>query len=134
MNLATWAGRNLHRAVDLDGRFGPQCMDLINSYLAACYPGARASGNASNARAWRLPGWVWIGNLPYNAPLPGCLVVWYPNVQTVGTGEFGHTAVGLCADPETLITLDQNWAGVLAAQVVIHNYLGVMGWWAPPHR
>jgi hypothetical protein len=48
-----------------------------------------------------------------------------------GTGQAGHCAVALTADPRWIVSIDQNWRGVRSAQVVPHTYHGVMGWFTP---
>jgi hypothetical protein len=54
-----------------------------------------------------------------------CVVVWgtYPGL----TGPYGHVAVAVTADPESIVSYDQNWANS-PCHVRIHSSGGVLGW------
>lgn len=130
--LLQWAKNVQGTALDLDGSYGPQCMDLARSYLRTCHVGVDITGNAVDVGNQRLPGWRWVENGPVNFPPPGALVVWHANAPRAGTGAFGHIAVVLTADPRVLLTLDQNWGGANFCRTVLHTYDGVWGWHVPP--
>ena len=45
-------------------------------------------------------------------------------------GVFGHIAIALAADPMALLTFDQNWPEGSPSALTLHDYGGVLGWWA----
>lgn len=121
MSLQEWLDAVLGRAIDVDGAYGAQCVDLVNDYLQRCWATGRVSGNAVDIARQAIRGFRWQANARLNAPPAGSIVVW-------GHQPVGHTAVCIWASPMTLITLDQNWAGIQRAEVVVHSYGAVLGW------
>jgi hypothetical protein len=107
-------------------------VDLVNIYLAHLGHPAVWANAASWAGAGRVPGWTWVANGPVNAPPAGAIVVWRPNVPALALGPFGHIAIALAADPDALLTLDQNWPVGAPVAPVLHIYGGVAGWHVPP--
>lgn len=132
MTLAAFVLAYLGRPLDLDHRFGPQCMDLAEEYVAQVLHAPPLTGNAIDV--WRhgaRPGYTLVANGPTNAPLPGDLVVWGGPDAAVGTTEFGHIAVALLADSMGFLSFDQNWPERSTCHVQPHRYTGVLGWLRP---
>jgi hypothetical protein len=131
VTLAAWVSWALGRAVDFDGYYGPQCVDLVNTWAAR---GLAAPTFVGSTAARLVPGkpgyWAWQDNLAENFPPAGAVVIWTADLR-VAVGPDGHAAVALLADPHHLVTLDQNWRAQPEATVVVHSYAGVHGWWVP---
>ena len=128
--LASWTRRVLGSRITAPGGIGGQCVDLADDWIKAAsgLPPVRA-----NAVDWRhagafLRGWRWVDNTATNYPPAGALVVWGPSAAA-GTDADGHIAVVLAADPDSLVTADQNWSMIEKAEVWGHSYAGVLGWW-----
>lgn len=123
-----WLAKWIHRPIDLDGWYGPQCVDSVRSFLRYVGAGFDITGNAVDVIRRPPPGARWIDNAPTNYPQPGDIVAWNANSAAAGTGPYGHVAVCLVADPQYLITADQNWDGIQTVVIVLHTYAGVAGW------
>lgn len=130
-SLLDWVSRRAGVPVDLDGEYGPQCMDLVNDYVKQVWGLGPLPGNAIDLPRVSVPGFHWIVNGPKNAPSPGSIVVWRGPDAVVGTSRYGHTAICLAAGSMVLLTFDQNWPTGHAPQLVLHHYRAVMGWWQP---
>lgn len=131
VSFAAFVWRWLNKSLDRDGLYGPQCMDLVEQYVADVLGLPGLGGNAVDL--WKLAlgrGWVRVPNTPTNHPPPGCIVVWGES-PTAGTGRYGHAAVSLLADRSYLGSLDQNWPVGSAIHLQEHNYAGVLGWLQP---
>lgn len=131
MSLAEFVARYLGKAVDVDGVYGPQCVDLVNAWaMARGKP--RLTGNAYQLLAQASPTiWLRTGNTPTNVPPAGAIVVWRADVASAAIGDDGHTAICLLADSLHLITADQNWAGHQYVTINVHTFDGVIGWLTP---
>lgn len=121
MKLLSWVKMRNHVAVDVDGAYGFQCVDLVNDYLDQVKSLPRVAGNAIDIQHDLIKGAVWVPNSPINSPSAGDVVVW-------GLHPYGHTAIAIAGDGQVLISFDQNWSGHGYADLVIHNYLSVLGW------
>lgn len=132
MMLASFLARWLGQKVDFDGVYGAQCMDLAEQYNQDVVGAPRLGGNAIDVWTHRGAHTVYRAeaNGPVNYPPPGALVVWGPSAA-VDTGEYGHIAICLAADPLHLISLDQNWPDGAPISVISHSYSGVLGWLTP---
>lgn len=109
------------RAIDYDGSYGNQCMDLILQY---CEDNGlpRPTGNAKDV--FGQLGITWVQNTPTGVPPAGSIVVW-----GTGIGPYGHIAIARAGStPSKLLTVDQNWNGHPYVEAVTHNYNSVMGW------
>lgn len=132
MTYTQWLLSNVGHAIDLDGAFGPQCMDAINSYLQNVLLLPRATGNAKDVPAQTFHGMSWAQKSATNAPRPGSIVVWRPGAHgQVRISEFGHVAISVIADRWGVISADQNWLDRPTVQLCLHNYDGVWGWHHP---
>lgn len=115
-------------SVNVDGVYGPQCMDLAHEWarwLGADF--APAAGAADEVGAdWA--GWTWVANTPEGVPPPGALVVWDRRI-----GPYGHIGISLGGDALNFTQFAQNWInsseqGSPAAVVPMTGYGGVAGW------
>jgi len=118
------------KAIDKDGAYGAQCMDLYNMFQEKVL-NVKARG-AQYARD------VWtsydknvfnkIVNTPDFVPILGDVAVW--------TNNYGH--VSICTgngDKNSFESFDQNWDGVKYSRFVWHNYTnGFVGVLRPINR
>ncbi len=122
MNVQDFINRYVNRASDFDGYYGAQCVDLVQFYSKELgYQ--RFTGNAVNI--WDQPGTNYLQavNSPSFVPQAGDIVIWN---RAFGNG-FGHCAIANGnGNKDWFESLDQNW-GRPAAQIVRHNYNGVIG-------
>jgi hypothetical protein len=125
--LLEWVKANVGRAIDVDHEYGPQCVDLVESYLTDVLRQPRWPGNAVTFASQVFPKWRWVPNAPTNYPVVGDVVVWGQNAE-VGTTAFGHCAVVLAANPNVLLVFSQNWPAFSPAQLKLMDYRGVLGW------
>lgn len=121
------------KAVDRDGAFGAQCVDLATQWTAEAYGvGFLPTPYSGGARdLWEgfdnIPSlrdnFVRIANTPDFVPQEGDLVIWNANY---GQG-YGHVSIATGkGDRNTFESFDQNWGGQYA-HLVAHNYDGVYG-------
>lgn len=121
--------------IDVDGYYGAQCWDLAARYsldiglpavatgdgaAAGIYENFNSNGNASHYN--RHPQ---SETDPDSVPKPGDIIVWNRNMG----GGYGHVAVVLKANWDTVTVLEQNPG---AAHVTTYpNYANVLGWLRP---
>lgn len=130
MTLIQWLFRRIGASIDIDGQYGPQCVDAVNDYLRSIGR-PMVSGNAVDIIRQRVDGFSWRANTADNAPRPGSIVVWNANDPTLDLGPFGHTAVAVLADRYGMVTADQNWGGIPRLALFTHSYRSVAGWHYP---
>lgn len=129
--LIQWLMARLGEKIDVDGFYGPQCVDAINDYLAYCRSTPRVRGNAIDISAQAIKGMVWTPNLPANSPPPGSIVVWRGGDSQLGLGPEGHVAVAIWCDRWGLVVAEQNWGGHTELRLNSHGYRSVAGWHSP---
>lgn len=131
MTINDFVAANNNKALDFDGQYGPQCMDLIQFWAKAL--GKRQfTGNANNVPGENHDQWAWINNSPNAVPTPGSIMCFAPNNPATHTGQFGHVDIFLSGDVHSFTALDQNWAGIQRCVEVHHgSYAGVLGWLQP---
>ena len=101
-----WAQSQLGKALDYDGKYGAQCVDLIcyyYQYLGTTSPG----GNAEEYRRNNLPsGWTRV----YENYQPGDIAVWKPSYRygSYSTTENGHVGIVTSADSVGFNAVGQN--------------------------
>jgi CHAP domain len=125
--IAAHTGQRL----DFDGKFGAQCVDLVDYYARDVLGIPIVWANAIDwwGKDATFEGWtrnVW-GN-PSSRPSRGSIIVWGANARA-GTGVFGHIAVGV--DPGnglSFTSFDQNYPTGSACHLQRHSYDGVIGW------
>lgn len=111
-NAADWAkGKVGTQAIDTDGYYAAQCVDLIQGYYA--YLGV--SGGGGNARDYAtntLPaGFNRIADYIGFIPQPGDIAVW---TLGYGGGWYGHVGVVISADGYNLTVADQYGGDAIA--------------------
>ena len=101
-DAVNWAKAQVGKALDYDGQYGAQCVDLIAyyyKYLGNTTPGGNAKDYATNA----LPsGWKRIANYNGFVPSPGDIAVWKQ-----GTSGYGHVGIVISANLSNLTVVDQ---------------------------
>lgn len=131
MNIQDFINRNNGAALDYDGAYGAQCVDLAQ-YWAKDLGTHTFTGNAIDIINQGNDGdYITVYNNPTNYPLPGDIVVWGSNDPRIGTGPYGHVDICVTADGNSLTTFDQNWVEVNAHVVSHHDYTGIIGWLHP---
>ena len=101
-----WAQSQLGKALDYDGQYGAQCVDLIcyyYQYLGTTSPG----GNAEAYRRNNLPsGWIRV----YGNYQPGDIAVWKPSYShgSYSTSAYGHVGIVTSADSVGFNAVGQN--------------------------
>jgi len=132
MTFMQWLSSNLGAKIDVDGAYGPQCVDAVNSYLSNVWQLPRVTGNAIDIAAQALRGFAWVNNSVANAPRVGSIVVWKAGEKPVtAIGPNGHTAIVVISDRHAFISADQNWAGIQRLELTLHTYSLVWGWHHP---
>lgn len=102
-----WAQSQLGKALDYDGVYGAQCVDLIcyyYQYLGTTSPG----GNAEAYRRNSLPGgWTRV----YGNYQPGDIAVWKPSYSygSYSTSVYGHVGIVTSADSVGFNAVNQNF-------------------------
>lgn len=132
MTIQDFVSQNNGRALDYDGSYGAQCMDLIN-YWARALGKRQFMGNANNVAGQNHDQWRWVANTPSGVPAPGSIVCFAANANYVDvhTGQFGHVDLFLSGNTASFTGFDQNWSGVQHCQQVHHSYHAVLGWLEP---
>lgn len=136
MDYDGFIARNLGKAIDWDGLYGAQCVDMVAQY---CVDNNKPVAYA-NAKDWAdnpaLQGaFDWIANNPNDPnqlPKRGDIVV-FSGAQP-GSGGYGHIDIFdmiTGADTSTWQGLDQNWGGQYVHFVPNHVWTYVLGWWTP---
>ena len=117
-----WAIAQVGKALDYDGAYGAQCVDLIKYYYA--YLGEKpVRGNGKDYATNALPGgWSRIQYYYGFVPEPGDIAVW-----TTGGGGYGHVAIITYADENGFRSIDQNIAGTTGCVAMSRSYSNLWG-------
>jgi cell wall-associated NlpC family hydrolase len=132
MTLDIFINKYNGKFIDVDGRYGCQCTDLMRQYLidvlglppysipAADYAKNIFKNFKSNSQFQKIM------NTPTGVPKRGDIVFWgtYPFV----TGIAGHVAIFSGGNSYKFISFDQNYPTGATCRYVNHDYRGVMGW------
>lgn len=129
MTISDFVTQNSGKLLDFDGEYGAQCVDEVQ-YYAQSLGLPRFWGNAVDIADQASAGATWLVNTPTNYPQPGDIVVWKASVPGI-TGQFGHVAIAVDANPNSFNSFDQNWPTGTACHVQHHTYTGVAGWLHP---
>lgn len=103
----SWATSKKGKALDYDGQYGAQCVDLIYyyyNYLGVPVQGGNASAYINNT----LPsGWTRV----YSGFKPGDIAVWKTNhsCNTCNTDSYGHVGIITSADTVGFNAVNQNF-------------------------
>ena len=122
--------------VDVDGYYGPQCMDLMHLYIADClglptmlFSADTAYNAFVNANDPRFDKIINNYNDPNQIPSKGDIMFWKPNIKGI-TGSAGHVAIfkdGKLGENK-FTSLDQNFPTGSVTHLQSHTYDGVAGW------
>jgi hypothetical protein len=131
MNLDQFVALHNEAYLDYDGKYGAQCVDLIDYYIRDVLeiPIVWVNG-AIDWYGKDNPYLEWFANTPTNYPPKGAIMVWHQDFK-VGTGIFGHIAIALDATTMAFHSFDQNWPPNSPCHVQYHTYEGVTGWGVP---
>lgn len=123
-----WLTDNEGQSLDFDGVYGPQCVDEVQFYNRDVVGGPFLYGASAKDIAQTYPTdfYTWTDNSPTNFPSLGDIVIWGTLV-----GPDGHIAVCRDGNPNSFVSLDQNWNYVGSCQFITHSYNGVLGWLTP---
>lgn len=121
------------RAVDFDGYYGAQCVDLIQFYNRDVVGVGRFTGDAINIYGQLGNSYTWVRNTPAGIPRPGSVVVWgapYGYNPTLKR-YFGHVAIVVSANLNTMTVLSQNYPYNTGTAFRTLSYNGCIGWGTP---
>jgi hypothetical protein len=113
-----WARSKIGQYLDQDGAYGYQCVDLIRYYYN--YLGVSpVSGHGKDYATNSLPnGWK---RYEWQVPSAGDIAIW----NSSQGGGYGHVAIVISADQNSLTTIDQNWPTGSSVKEVYHkDYTG----------
>jgi hypothetical protein len=139
MTFAQFIDKYLGKAVDYDGRYGGQCVDLFRRYnkdvLELPVQPAGVNGAADFWTNYKkdpvLSGeFEQIPNTPRGVPLYGDVIIW----NREKGGGFGHVALFIVGDTLRFTSLDQNWPALSVVTKTAHDYAHVLGWLRPKAR
>jgi hypothetical protein len=120
---------------DFDGKFGPQCVDLMRRYCVEVLgisgytlPAAPYAKNIYQ-RYTTGPHFKKIVNTPNNMPKKGDIIFWGTYLGV--TGIAGHVAIVQSAGLYSFTAFSQNYPKGSNCQLRSFSYKGVMGWLEP---
>lgn len=136
-----WIARAVGRAIDPDKAYGLQCVDVVDDYAEACFPGVpwnKSIGGVAGARDLKRVNngyfkWVpnRVGDLS-SIPQRGDIMVW----DGSALNQWGHTAVVLSATAHTVTVVQQDGFMQVRAHVATLGYDNpgtgpALGWLRP---
>lgn len=122
-----WARQQVYKALDFDGRWGAQCVDLIAFYLQ--YMGIEWLGASAAKDIYK---WDDKRFSKHDKPEPGDIAVWG---EKVGSG-YGHCAIVLEVSGSRFKSVDQNYINFSldrgsAGAIIEHGQDNVLGFVRP---
>ncbi|WBF78996.1 endolysin [Arthrobacter phage Bolt007] len=137
----TWINAAVGRAIDPDRAYGLQCVDVVDDYAQACFPGVpwqKSVGGVAGARDLRRVNnayFKWVPNIVGNnasIPARGDVMVY----DGSSINPYGHTAVVLSATPTTVTVIQQDGFMQVRAHIATLGYDGpgtgpCLGWLRP---
>jgi hypothetical protein len=122
------------KPINFDGRFGNQCVDVIQQYNKDIHNGAFLYGDTA-LDIWNgvtPPQYEKILNTPTNYPMAGDIIFF----------SYNHTSMVVLADVNSITSFDQNYPipstgdGTGVCRFQEHDYgpfnnPTVLGWWTP---
>lgn len=129
MKLQNFIDKYNGKAVDFDGYYGPQCVDLAQQYNKELFNGPFLSGNGAKDIWNTYPQSIYdrVANSPTGVPNPGDIIIWGSSY-----GPYGHIAICIEANVNNFKCLSQNDPiGALTGIRDYPNYNGVLGWLHP---
>lgn len=116
------------KAIDFDGFYGNQCMDLAEEYNRQVVLAPRLTGNAADVWTnYPKDYYEKIPNTPTGVPQKGDIIIWNRNTG----GGYGHIAVFSEGDTNGFTSFDQNWPTGSLCHFQTHDYKNVYGWLRP---
>lgn len=102
-DAVAWANSQVGKSLDYDGVYGAQCVDFTKYYYS--FLGVSpVRGNGCDYATNALPsGWTRIKYYSGFVPQPGDIAVW-----TYTTSKYGHVAIVVSADANTMRVVEQN--------------------------
>lgn len=129
MNLNQFIKKYQDKAVDFDGNFGPQCVDLFNRYLVDVYKIKEPIKEFPVISAFQLfdmakkkPNFETQNNGLFDIAKPGDIIVW-----NQGVGPHGHVGICVKAGLMSLEVFEQNWNGVQKSVINKRGYKNITG-------
>ena len=139
MTFQSWVNQ-VKTGVDYDGRYGKQCVDLVNDFahevlgIRGAFYGVKYAyqmytqlGNFS--KMYKNFDKIDV-NKRGDYPRKGDVIVW----SKAKNGYAGHTAVALCGNSLGFVCLEQNYDGNGGVRIHKYNYLQVLGWLRPKNQ
>lgn len=131
MTLDQFIAAHNGQFLDFDGKYGPQCVDLVDFYARDVLSIPIVWANAIDwyGRDQTFESWsrnVWGDRA--SKPSRGSIVVWGASARA-GTGVYGHIAI--CTDPGDGLTFgvfEQNYPTGSRCHLGRHTFDGVIGW------
>lgn len=128
INLDEFVNMSKDKAIDWDGYYSYQCMDLVESYNERVMAAPPFRCNAKELANNPQPAYYeYKINYPWYVPPKGAIAVWSAQVG----GGYGHAGIVLTATLMKFTSLDQNWDNIKEAKEVNHTYGNVLGFLVP---
>jgi hypothetical protein len=119
-------GKYDQKAIDFDGYYGFQCVDLYRQFVKECLGFPQSPEVVGANEIWTTylkDKFERIDNSLTNCPIKGDILIW-----SVGLGPYGHVAICKDGDPMSFTSFDQNWPVGSYCHFQLHNYNNVLGW------
>jgi len=133
MTFQSWLDFVNGKFIDVDGKYGSQCVDLMRHYLVNCLglpaysiPAVKYAKQIFNNPGTKFKAIKNIWNDPNCKPQAGDIVIW--NWFWPITGIAGHVGICTWADGKSIIVMNQNYGSVKSSQLRKFSYKGVIGW------
>lgn len=130
---ANWAKAQVGKAIDFDGVYGAQCVDLTKAYCYNFFKWA-PKGNACDYRTLTLPSLSWKRGTKasWGTPQPGDIVIYTPGYAGL-VSSYGHVGIVYSANASNYVCIEQNYNGIMkVTQNTRKNYNDVWGYIRPP--
>lgn len=117
------------KAIDWDGNYGPQCVDLYRQYVkeVLSFPQSPPVPGAKDIWDTYLPEYFKrIENTPTGVPEKGDVVIF-----GTGLGRYGHVSIFIEGTTSKFTSFDQNYPLGSLCHRQGHTYSGVIGWLTP---
>ena len=128
MTLDQFTAKFNNKAVDFDGAYGAQCVDLVQFYNRDVVGGARFSGNAKDLFGQLPDKYTWVRNSLFGVPPAGAVLVWGSSVG----GGYGDVAIAQPgSNTWSINAFGQNFPYNTPSRFQKRNYSGIIGWGIP---
>lgn len=130
MNLKEFIKKYENKAVDVDGNYGAQCVDLFNRYCMDVWGIKEPIKEFPVASAYQLydmakkkSNFETVFNDPNAVPKEGDVIIW-----NQGVGPHGHVGIYVEGDVMKFTAFEQNWNNIQKSVKNPHTYNHVQGW------